>query len=129
MLLKFLQLGGLVTWGLANIPPFKLAAVPVVQVVVGVVAFAAGQALNMGVYKALGKEGVYYGVRLGKPIAWYEGFPFTVVPHPQYVGCVLCIWGLTAVLLNQPNVDAGLLTIASVWSGFYCFTGIIEHYF
>jgi hypothetical protein len=99
------------------------------QAVVGVIMFGAGQALNMGVYNALGKEGVYYGVRLGKPIAWYEGFPFTVVPHPQYVGCVLCIWGLVALLLNQANVDVGLLTIASVWSGFYCFTGLIEHLF
>lgn len=99
------------------------------QAVVGLAMFGAGQALNMGVYIALGKEGVYYGVRLGKPIAWYEGFPFTVVPDPQYVGCVLCIWGGVVLLLSQANVDVGLLTIASVWSGFYCFTGLIEHHF
>ena len=76
-----------------------------------------------------GKEGVYYGVRLGRPIAWYEGFPFTVVPHPQYVGCILCIWGVVAVLLSQVAVDAGLLTVAGVWTGYYVFTGVIEHFF
>jgi methylene-fatty-acyl-phospholipid synthase len=110
-------------------PPMKVASIPPLQVVVGLGMFGAGQILNMGVYKALGKEGVYYGVRLGKPVAWYEGFPFTMVPHPQYVGCVLCIWGVVAVLLNQANINAGLLTIASAWSTFYCVTGLIEHHF
>ncbi len=72
---------------------------------------------------------MYYGVRLGRPIAWYEGFPFTVVPHPQYVGCILCIWGVVAVLLSQAAVNAGLLTVSCVWTGYYVFTGMIEHFF
>jgi protein-S-isoprenylcysteine O-methyltransferase Ste14 len=76
-----------------------------------------------------GKEGVYYGVRLGRRIPWYEGFPFTVVPHPQYVGCILCIWGVTAVLFSQAAVNAGLLTVSCVWTGYYVFTGLIEHFF
>lgn len=72
---------------------------------------------------------MYYGVRLGRPIAWYEGFPFTVVPHPQYVGCILCIWGVAAVLYSQAAVAAGLLTVSCVWTGYYIFTGVIEHFF
>jgi methylene-fatty-acyl-phospholipid synthase len=33
-------------------------------------------------------------VRFGQSVPWVEGFPFSVVPHPQYTGTVLSIWGL-----------------------------------
>jgi hypothetical protein len=52
-----------------------------------------------------GKNGVYYGVKLGRPIPWYTGFPFNCVPHPQYLGCILSIWGGVAFFFNQAVVD------------------------
>lgn len=36
-----------------------------------------------------GRNGVYYGARLGKAVKWCRGFPFSVVPHPQYLGSAL----------------------------------------
>ena len=56
------------------------------------------QALNIGIYRAIGHEGVYYGFKLGHTIPWHHGFPFNVVPHPQYVGAVLTIWGAVALV-------------------------------
>lgn len=52
---------------------------------------AAGQSLNVGIYKAIGVDGVYYGFKLGKKIPWVNGFPFNVVSlvqrriHPNHV--------------------------------------------
>jgi len=72
---------------------------------------------------------VYYGCKWGHKIPWVHGFPFNTIPHPQYAGCMLSIWGVVLVLLVQQYVDLGLLTVATVWSGFYVITGIIEQYF
>ena len=56
------------------------------------------QALNVGIYRAIGHEGVYYGFKLGHNIPWHDGFPFNLVPHPQYVGSVLTVWGVVALV-------------------------------
>ena len=49
--------------------------------------FIIGQWLNLSVYKAIGHNGVYYGVRLGRPVPWHTGWPYSLgpfaVPHPQ----------------------------------------------
>ncbi|GFH15500.1 phosphatidyl-N-methylethanolamine N-methyltransferase, partial [Haematococcus lacustris] len=68
------------------------------------------KALNVGIYKAIGKVGVYYGTRLGHTVPWVTGFPFSVVPHPQYVGSALSVWGGAALLANQlpPDCCGGL---------------------
>ena len=55
------------------------------------------QALNVGIYRAIGNPGVYYGFKLGHHVPWHTGFPFNVVSHPQYVGSALTVWG--AVIL------------------------------
>ena len=47
------------------------------------VLLAAGQALNVGIFRAIGHAGVYYGFKLGHTIPWVSGFPFNVVSHPQ----------------------------------------------
>ena len=65
---------------------------------------AAGQALNMSVFRALGKIGVFYGNRLGHYVPWQRTFPFTWFDHPQYVGTVLTIWGCF-VLMRFPAHD------------------------
>lgn len=71
---------------------------------------------------------MYYGVKFGHKIPWCHGFPFNTVSHPQYVGCVLSIWGVVALLFVQTNINAGLLTVATGWTAFYFITGIIEDY-
>ena len=56
------------------------------------------QALNVGIYRAIGNPGVYYGFKLGHHVPWHTGFPFNVVSHPQYVGSVLSVWGFIALV-------------------------------
>jgi protein-S-isoprenylcysteine O-methyltransferase Ste14 len=48
---------------------------------------------------------VYYGVRLGRKIEWYTGFPYSHVPHPQYVGCILSLWAVVLMLFNQALIE------------------------
>ena len=38
-----------------------------------------------------GQNGVYYGSRLGAPVKWCKGLPFSLVVHPQYVGSALTV--------------------------------------
>ena len=57
-----------------------------VQVAGGIVLIASGQLLNLSVFRALGKTGVFYGNRLGQPVPWQRRFPFTWFEHPQYPG-------------------------------------------
>lgn len=54
---------------------------------------AIGQVLNVGVFVQLGTIGVFYGNRLGYQVPWCRSFPFSLMPHPQYVGAILSIWG------------------------------------
>jgi methylene-fatty-acyl-phospholipid synthase len=76
----------------------------------GVLGIAAGQVLNVAVFLRLGRFGVFYGNRFGHPVTWCRAFPFSIVSHPQYVGTVLSIWGLFAVM-RYPNGDWYLLPL------------------
>lgn len=58
---------------------------------VAVALFVFGQHLNALVYARLGARGVYYGSKLGKPVPWIRGYPFSVVRDPQYVGALCCV--------------------------------------
>jgi methylene-fatty-acyl-phospholipid synthase len=64
----------------------------------------AGQTLNLSVFKALGRTGVFYGSRFGYSVPWRFTFPFSWVAHPQYVGALLTIWGFF-VLTRYPAPD------------------------
>lgn len=70
----------------------------------GALLIAAGQTLNLSVFRALGKVGVFYGNRLGHYVPWRRTFPFTWFGHPQYLGTVLTIWGFF-VLMRFPAPD------------------------
>lgn len=70
----------------------------------GALLVALGQALNVSVFKRLGKVGVFYGNKFGHDIAWCRKFPFTWFEHPQYVGTVLAIWGFF-FLMRFPSPD------------------------
>eukprot|EP00938_MAST-03A_sp_MAST-3A-sp1_P003000 g3000.t1 len=71
-----------------------------------------GQILNLSVYRAIGKEGVYYGYKLGIHIPWASGFPFSVLRHPQYVGATMSWWAIIIMLAGAPSiVGSGLFGI------------------
>ena len=84
------------------------------------------QALNMGIYRAIGVDGVYYGTKLGRKIPWCTSFPFNVVAHPQYVGSVMTIVGLILLLWTQG--PAGLTKVALYWCSLYVVTALQEQY-
>jgi methylene-fatty-acyl-phospholipid synthase len=103
------------------------AAVQLTPFLLGLLLLAFGQSLNVGVYQALGEKGTYYGFKLGATVPWVHGFPFNVVPHPQYVGSVLSVWGLLTAFQNQLPPQA--LVVAAYWSALYVLTGIQEAHF
>eukprot|EP00878_Enallax_costatus_P008331 GHUV01008709.1.p2 GENE.GHUV01008709.1~~GHUV01008709.1.p2 ORF type:complete len:196 (+),score=8.20 GHUV01008709.1:519-1106(+) len=87
-----------------------------------------GQSLNVGIFQAIGHDGVYYGFKLGKQIPWVTGWPFDTVSHPQYVGSVLSIWGMLALVWGQAPA-APLATLAVYWTSIYIITAVQEQYF
>ncbi len=84
------------------------------------------QTLNVSMYNAIGKKGVYYGEKLGSKVPWCTSFPFSVVSHPQYVGSVLSIWGVFALVYAQG--PATLCIVATYWTWLYFVTGLIEQF-
>eukprot|EP00929_Paragymnodinium_shiwhaense_P115907 TRINITY_DN85079_c0_g1_i1.p1 TRINITY_DN85079_c0_g1~~TRINITY_DN85079_c0_g1_i1.p1 ORF type:complete len:219 (-),score=22.60 TRINITY_DN85079_c0_g1_i1:258-914(-) len=84
---------------------------------------AAGQSLNLGIYNAIGKDGVYYGFKMGRPVPWATGFPFNLgLRHPQYVGSMLSWTGLFTLLAATSTTAAPFAAVLSVWTTFYCAT-------
>lgn len=102
---KLLQAGVFVGWCLVHnagrLVPYSSDARVLVG---GAMLIAIGQTLNLSVFRALGKVGVFYGNRLGHYVPWRQTFPFTWLDHPQYVGTVLSIWGFF-VLMRFPAPD------------------------
>jgi len=96
------------------------------QALLGVELLILGQVFNAGVYSAIGEAGVYYGCRLGQNVPWYFGFPFSVVPHPQYLGATISIWGMLIGLINEQNANKGLLYIGLTMSVYYAFSSYVE---
>ena len=91
------------------------------------VLFVAGQALNLGIYRAIGKDGVYYGFKLGRPVPWSTAFPFNLgFRHPQYVGGMLCQLGVLLILANASALAAGLPALAAWWLALYALTAWME---
>lgn len=60
----------------------------------------------------------------GHKVPWVHGFPFSVVSHPQYVGSVLTLWAVPALLWQQRPV--GLLPVSVFWTGLYALTAFQE---
>lgn len=86
-----------------------------------------GQSLNVGIFQAIGHDGVYYGFKLGRKIPWVTGWPFNTVSHPQYVGSVLTIWGLVVLAWGQAPPGA-MLGVAGFWTTVYGITAFQEQY-
>jgi hypothetical protein len=101
---KFLQLAVFVGWCLVHggrlIPGERSGGVLLASAAL----LAAGQALNLSVFRSLGRTGVFYGSRFGHDVPWRVTFPFSWLDHPQYVGALLTIWGFF-VLTRYPAPD------------------------
>jgi hypothetical protein len=86
-----------------------------------------GQALNVGIFRAIGREGVYYGARLGKRIPWVKGWPFdAALAHPQYAGSALTVWA--GALLMGSARPAGTLVLVLYWTLLYVVTALMEQH-
>ncbi len=108
---------------LAAVSPARWAAVAALG--------ASGQALNVGIFAAIGSAGVYYGFKLGRRVPWVDGFPFNVVAHPQYVGSAMSVWAGAALLWpGAPAAErAGVALLAAYWTALYVATGWMESAF
>lgn len=93
--------GGGVLWP-SPAPPWAIG--------IGVALIAGGQVLNASVFHRLGVDGVFYGCRFGREVAWCDAFPYSWFAHPQYVGAVLSIVGLFLVL-RYPRPDWFVLPV------------------
>ncbi|GBG30815.1 Phosphatidyl-N-methylethanolamine N-methyltransferase [Hondaea fermentalgiana] len=90
--------------------------------------FMLGQLFNGGVYQSIGEAGVYYGCRLGQTVPWVFGFPFSVVPHPQYLGATVSIWGGVLLCATSASVSAGIYAIGVIMTVFYFFSSMVEQH-
>lgn len=82
-----------------------------------------GQLLNLSVYNKLGKNGVYYGCKLGHTIPWVTGFPFDSVPHPQYIGSAMTSVAVAALF---STAAPAAWPVAAYWCSLYAFSGFVE---
>lgn len=87
-----------------------------------------GQGLNIAIYRAIGKAGVYYGYRLGVKVPWVTGFPFSVFPHPQYFGVCCCVLGVNAFCATPLHVSAGWFNLTFLQVIYYIYMGLVEDY-
>lgn len=129
---KVLQFGSFAVW-YALYGPVALRAALVGATRLQWVLFAQGvglgQLLNTAIYQAIGKNGVYYGYKLGKPVAWCTDFPFNVfTAHPQYVGATTTAWGLVALLATEPHAKAGWFGLGALQAAMYAYMAAVEQY-
>jgi len=81
----------------------------------------------VGIYRSSGKDGVYEGEEIGRPVPWATAFPFNLgFRHPQYVGGILCQLGVLLVPANPAALAAGLPALAVWWLALYALTAWME---
>ena len=69
-----------------------------------------GQILNISVYYKIGIIGVYYGNKLGYNLPWITTFPYNIgINNPQYIGCILTLFGLYPLLSIEYIIYASSL--------------------
>lgn len=54
--------------------------------------------LQRQVYNKIGKEGVYYGSRLGFDVPWCTDFPFDTFRHPQYLSATSLFFAFLLII-------------------------------
>ena len=98
------------SWFAEHAIPLPTAPLPFLAM--GVLLILFGQVLNFSVMGRLGTEGVFYGNRFGRDVEWQTGFPFSLYPHPQYLGALLSVWGFM-LAMRYPNPDWIVLPVIS----------------
>jgi len=132
---KLIQLGTFITWYFAAInwqspwsAGFSWGAITRLQWVLFAQGMLFGQGLNIAIYRAIGKRGVYYGYRLGEEVPWVTGFPFSVMPHPQYCGVCLTVIGVNALVATPAHIVAGWFNLTAIQVLFYVYMSLVEDY-
>eukprot|EP00962_Isochrysis_galbana_P002827 scaffold781_cov123-Isochrysis_galbana.AAC.5 len=132
---KCIQLGTFVLWYLYVIgfvspfaAGFSWSSRTRLQWVLLTQGLLAGQGLNIAIYRAIGKSGVYYGYRLGEEVPWVTGFPFSVMSHPQYSGVCLSVIGMNAFVATSTHLAAGWFNLTAVQILLYVYMGLVEDY-
>eukprot|EP00456_Euglypha_rotunda_P023597 TRINITY_DN19544_c0_g1_i8.p1 TRINITY_DN19544_c0_g1~~TRINITY_DN19544_c0_g1_i8.p1 ORF type:complete len:154 (-),score=3.32 TRINITY_DN19544_c0_g1_i8:82-543(-) len=92
---------------------------------VGLLLVGFGQLLNISIYQAIGKAGVYYGTRLGVKVPWCTGFPFNFIAHPQYVGAVVSWWGIAIIFYTSAHWE-GLVVLSLAYALLYSMNAYVE---
>lgn len=109
---------------------------PSVTTAIAFLACLFGQVLNMSVYKAIGKAGVYYGIKFGRKIPWCTGFPYNspaipgwgpILAHPQYMGATLTYFGMYGLFLQTLPLGYFIIFFSGV-SASYIAMSCIEGY-
>jgi hypothetical protein len=76
--------------------------------IINVVLIGSGQLLNLSVYNALGTKGVYYGNLFESELPYITSFPYNLgIQNPQYVGCILTLFGLYP-MVSIPYIFYGM---------------------
>lgn len=80
-----------------------------------------GQFLNLSVYRAIGRRGVYYGAQFGQELPFVTTFPYNWMDHPQYLGALSTWYGViylvyvtTVHTVFTASVCCGLIMLQTV---------------
>lgn len=122
-----IQFAAVLLWWACNRaegPCLDLSSISLLNWLAALAMVAYGQSLNLGIFSAIGHDGVYYGFKLGRKVPWVSCWPFDTVSHPQYVGSVLTVWGMAALVWVQ--APPGLGVLVAFWTGLYVVTGVQE---
>mmetsp|Transcript_13626 Transcript_13626/g.43033 ORF Transcript_13626/g.43033 Transcript_13626/m.43033 type:complete len:259 (-) Transcript_13626:351-1127(-) len=124
---KFFQYGGFILFFFASGAALTLPATTF-DAIVGAQLVAIGQILNIGIYRAIGKNGVYYGCKFNQHVNWCTGFPFNVVTaHPQYLGSVLTTFGACLLTAHPAVLRRGWFGLAAMQALQYAYMSYVEH--
>lgn len=106
---------------------FELSQIQLRDWILGLTAAALGLALQRGALQAAGEAGLYYGARLNRgqlvePSAW----PFSLLPHPEYIGALLLVW--SPVLMLAQQLPASSVFLALFWTLLFILGCFMEDY-
>ncbi len=98
---------------------------------IGLLLIVIGQTLNLSAYKQLRKDGVYYGRELGivnHELPEITGFPYNIMSHPLFIGCILTILGLAFLFgFNKKKPRKDVWFVMLTWISFYMFSILVEN--
>lgn len=124
---KVFQYGSIFGWFFWTAPAPALETISSLRLLTGMQLVLVGQLLNVSIYRAIGKAGVYYGYKIGVPVPWCTGFPFNVFTmHPQYAGCIMTIIGGGILIFTSQHQHEGFAGVGLIASLYYMYMAIVE---